>query len=48
MTELITAFSVKEEGQEFISKFMRENNVTWCKYQPRTFEGNMDQDFKAS
>ena len=40
VTELIKAFPVKEDGEEFMNTFMNNNNISWCDYQPGTFEGN--------
>ena len=38
--EIIKSFPIKEDGNIFINTFMKTNNISWCSYQPGTFEGN--------
>ena len=38
--ELVKSFQQKEDGDLFINTFMKKNNISWCSYQPGTFEGN--------
>ena len=45
VTELIKTFPDKEQGQKFVNTFMAKNNISWCAYQPGTFEGNQARKF---